>query len=757
MPQREWIRPPLWCEVEPFIEAEIGEGHSRAVALYDIAESLFRDHPRKVEFLSSLSPSQYNSMRIIQEWWSGSIEDDEWFAANTDKLKALNILQMFPAVDHFPPLVVQIALGVGPIIPKASVYRLEIFRLFQMEFDPDDGKGQEKEKYHGYLQQQRERSAFYASVQRIIYTFRAKKMEVAFPPSYANNPIRSVETLIRGTIGACVEACPWLGLKKDRKAYPYFLWDVQRKRTVTVNDMTKIPDYICISHTWGRWRDKSKPFISVPNVPWLVPQNTRFRVEKLPESLEVAFPGTYIWIDLFCIPQDRSERALLEIARQAEIFGNATSVVAWLNDIQDWTGLLKTIEWLSLYCIQNCGDTEELLPDIDVGLSTGLVMNDDESDVIYVKTPESWFTSLWTLQEACLRPDMALCSRSFELLTVGNDTVVSLDSLAALLNFVIGVYNQSPFETILNRTRAPERLEVGTVVEYEGMNPPGSLRRRRVLQKMPPNVNGLIELYDALFASGMNKLSTISPPSVLHLGQHRQCTSNRAEAIMSVVGATNWYRSHVDTFKTSPSESELVLGYYPAALLNEAAQKTGAKFYASVSSDLANLTGVVNIEGGVWEPAETSTAIGSLLPFSFGQTTLLAPEHQSLDIEDHPSTATWTVLPDGKVNIQEAGLLSSTNDDHGMPDLPASILVPGIFTTTPGGEINLHEWTRTFRVGPSSHNYAICVYQQSKQILWGLLLKQVGTEKCLVKVGTFYTGAVNVRHVPSQRVDWTIL
>ena len=268
---------------------------------------------------------------------------------------------------------------------------------------------------------------------------------------------------------------------------------------------------------------------------------------------------------------------------------------------------------------------------------------------------------------------------------------------------------------------------------------------------------GLRELYDALIASGMNKLFTISPASVLHLGQRRECTSSRAEAIMSIVGATSWYQSHLDTYKAAPSESQLALGYYPAAFLNEAAQRTGAKFYASVASDLANLDGVVNIEDGAWQPMDTSTAIGSLLPFSFGQTTLLAPEHQALDTDDHPSTVTWMVLADGKVNIGAAGVLSSTNGDQDLPDLPASVLVPGIFTTTPGREINLHEWTRTFRVAPCAYNYAICVYQQSKQILWGLLLKQVGTEKCLVKVGTFYTGAVHVNDIRSQRVDWTVL
>jgi hypothetical protein len=748
MSDKGWIRPPIWREVAEFLQTDIqAEGHECALAFYDLAERLFGDAPK---FVSALSPSQYNSMRLIQDWWASSIEEDEWFATNTDKLKALRILDIYPALDY-PPMIVQMVLGLGPVVPKVSTYRLELFRLFQMEFDPRDGQGQDVIAFHGYLQQQRERSAFYASIQRITYSFTKEQTAT----EHLSRPLLDA-VLDTRPLGATIEPCPWLNFKRDRKGHPFYLWDVDHKCTIVVDELEQIPAYICISHTWGRWQ-ADEPFVTVPNVPWLVPPNTRFRVNVLPETLAAAFPGKHLWIDLFCIPQDRSERALLEIARQAEIFGNATAVVAWLNEITDWTGLRKTVEWLSLYGLQNRGDTNENLPLANVASPTGLILDDDKLDSDYLKTPGSWFTSLWTLQEACLRPDMALCNRSFELLTVGDGTIVTLDTLAALFNFVIGLYSQSPFETVLNRTKASETLEAGTVVEFGEVNLPGSLRRRRVLQKLPENATGVVELHDALIASGMNKLSTISPPAVFNLGQRRECTSNRAEAIMSIVGATNWYHSHIMKHKEAPSEREMVLNSYPAAFLNEAAQLTGARFFASVASDLANLNGVVDIEEGAWIPTETSTAIGSLLPFTLGHTTLLTPEHDNLDTEDHPSTLTWTVLPDGKVNLTLVGLLSSTDNAYGRPELPASVLVPGIFTTTPGGEINLHDWTRTFRVAPSAYNHAVCVYQQSRKVLWGVLLKEIGAAKRLVKVGTFFTGAVHVRDIPSRDVDWIVL
>lgn len=753
MPQNDWISGPIWRELVAFTgESFPSSGNSRALALYDRTESLLREHPRNVDFICSLSPSQHYSLRIIQEWWSCSIEEDEWFTQNRDRSKALEVLQLGPALDNVPPIVVQTLLHIGPIMPKVSTYRLEIFRLFHMEFDPEDGDGQEEKKILGFLQQQRERSAFYASVQRMTFNMHLKQGDEDSVRSLGHKR-DSLSSRIKGTMGACIEACPWLRFRKGRDGYPFYLWDTQRQSTVVVDDMKEVPEYICVSHTWGRWRDRAKPNLSLPNVPWLVPQNTKFRVEDLPDRLGTAFPGQYVWFDLLCIPQDRSERALQEISRQAQIFGNATTVVAWLNDIEDWAGLRHTIDWLSMYCLRNRGNGEEVLPEIDENLRTGLVVNEKLADE-YPSTPCGWLTSLWTLQEACLRPDMVLCNKDFELLTVRNDTIVTLDSLAALLNYSIGFYSQGPFETLVNRHRAPEQLEIGSVVEYERLNAPDSNRTRRVLGSLPPNATGLIELYDAFVMSGMNKLFTISPASVFHLGQHRKCTSSRAEAIMSVVGATDWYKSHVETYKTSPSEDELVMGYYPAAFLNEAACKTGATFYATVASDLGNLSSVVDMEDGAWNLLDTSKAIGSLLPFTTGGTTLLPQEHDPTDSKDHPSISTWTILPSGKVYIREAAILSSTVGNF-PGDLQASVRVPGILTTAQE-QINLHDWIRSFRIA-SSTNYAISLYQPTKRIQWGLILKQVGNENCLVKIGTFYTDALTVEEVPSQTVDWIIL
>lgn len=44
-----------------------------------------------------------------------------------------------------------------------------------------------------------------------------------------------------------------------------------------------------------------------------------------------------------------------------------------------------------------------------------------------------WFSSLWTLQEICLRPDMWLCSRDWVLFTAGNSTPVAFNTIVAIV------------------------------------------------------------------------------------------------------------------------------------------------------------------------------------------------------------------------------------------------------------------------------------------------------------------------------------
>jgi len=264
MSAKGWIQGPLWEDICQFLDLAPEGGNIGALALYERVESLLKMDAQKVKFFSLLSPSQLNSLRIIEEWWNCSIEEDEWFATTTDRVKILEALDIFPTLELASPLVLQILLGIGPVIPQVSTYRLEIFRLFQMEFDTNDRGMEDQIKYFGFLQKQRECSAFYSSVQRTTFAFRPRVGHLNNQNEYQDNN----NTKVRGSqldslslnvpIGACIEARPLLGFRKSHSAYPFFLWDTEQERAVTIDDMDSKPEYICISHTWGRWLDPTK-------------------------------------------------------------------------------------------------------------------------------------------------------------------------------------------------------------------------------------------------------------------------------------------------------------------------------------------------------------------------------------------------------------------------------------------------------------------------------------------------------------------
>ncbi|KAF2255483.1 hypothetical protein BU26DRAFT_545097 [Trematosphaeria pertusa] len=743
---------PLWQKAITFLDLPL---LGRPIAIYDGLESALHDAARHTAFRATLSSPQVASFQIIQEWWNCSIEQEEWFAENRDKAKQMEMLKMHVVLDNAPPLVISMVFGIGPRPPRISTYRLEIYRLFAMEFDPaeyDDAL--EESAYLERLQQLRERAAFYATVQRITFPFRA--ITGATLPSTCSDGLFGATGLAGRPLGPSIDPCHWLKFQKSRAGYPYFLWHVDARRTVKTEDLAEPPPYLCISHTWGRWRDESQPPLSIPMVPWEVPANTKFRVQDLPERLAKVFPGNYIWLDLFCIPQDRSERSLIEISRQADIFGNATVVIAWLNDIPRWDGLRRVIRWLSEFCLENytiVNASEKLPPDLD-DETTGLVEEDPiDCDHSSITTP--WFTSLWTLQEACLRPDMMLYNRNFECLTVGRDTVVTLESLAALLNYTVGSYDQSPFETIVNASKIPESARAGTVLDYEDLNSASSGRQRRILGQLPKQSKGILELWDALFNSGIKDVYRTTPASILTLGHYRQCTSSRAEAIMSVVGTTDWYKSSVLQATLNSEKEVLVMGYYPTEFLNEVVRKVEGPFFASVFPDLDIVESVVDLASGRWVPRKPCSAIGSMLPFTSIQGPVVGPVNGHGEACSHESIRTWLVTEDGSVKITQAGIVASSTRPSTVP-IPASIMIPGIFSTGMDKNCDLGEWLCTFRADTGCANFAVSLYQATRKFHVGILLKVVEANK-LVKIGTFVTHERKMAEVESGHVDWIVL
>lgn len=111
----------------------------------------------------------------------------------------------------------------------------------------------------------------------------------------------------------------------------------------------------------------------------------------------------------------------------------------WLNDVAEWKYLPAAIEWMCLVFSRDNGflatePEDAMLQGDDTSMSTIELFHprtEQEADNDKASL-NPWFTSLWTLQEICLRPDMLICNASWEFLEIRQNVAVAFDELVAL-------------------------------------------------------------------------------------------------------------------------------------------------------------------------------------------------------------------------------------------------------------------------------------------------------------------------------------
>ena len=441
-------------------------------------------------------------------------------------------------------------------------------------------------------------------------------------------------------------ACPWLGdTQQNLSDAPYYLWDIIDKQTVLVEDLEDFPDYTAVSHTWGRfvpdWNDK----ICLPSVPWSIPRNTAFEVERLPDLLdELPTLTRYVWFDLLCIPQDRSDLANREIARQAVIFRNALHATAWFNEVFTLDPIKALVQWMSLKLLQFVDGTKEetyrqkfvakAWAELE-GCQTGLVMSKTLETSEAMLDANNWSTSLWTLQEVCLRPDMWFLDKDLDYLSVEEGICLTLSGLVAMFTGF-----QSSFEA-----------------SGEGF-PRFLMTLGEELHSHP----ALYELQCWLYMTGLDKLNGMTQTDILALGDRRYCKELRAEAIMSAIGATNWYN-------VTPA-AEMVLDKYPLSFVREICACNPAQFFGSYLKFNMKPTG---FPAGQRDAASGHSALdsehdedgpsksleGTMLPFSRELAFYADVGTFGSFLPAHTSIVSWNVLASGAVHMSEACILSS--------------------------------------------------------------------------------------------------
>lgn len=556
---------------------------------------------------------------------------------------------------------------------------------------------------------------------------------------------------IRVEYGPEIAACPWLETcKSSQDNLPYYLWNVVECRTVETAKLGFHPVYTAVSHTWGRW-PKDTP-CCVDGVPWLVPQNTRFQVEDLPTLLaSIPTKTPFVWFDLVCIPQDRSVISVQEIARQAIIFKSANFVVAWLNDVASFDTLSSVIQWHALQLLEVCEGSEEDSHRGKLmeaawqkirGQECGLLECREDKLVIDNCKPNAWFTSLWTLQEIAMRPDMWLCSRNWECLTCDGISPLSFSGL-------ITIHNQ-----FFRRTSLLERLQAFYGPENEG----------HISEHL-----AVMELIIFRYLTGLDKIAILSRPALIALGDRRQCSEGRAVAIMSALGVTEWYEAatggeHRHKKPYEEQKDSLVLGKYPLEFINEIRAKIPEEFFLSMIN--------YNISSEQNGDICASSGKGTMLPFSGGETYFAQNTFQEIDLPFcHDSVASWTVLCSGGVLLPCVCLLSSPSLSLGARTELLPSKLQGVRTTdTPevtdnlprwagdSGWIDLHQWLKA----QSFEVYAVVVsftnFSPNRgSNFCGIILKNISPGS-FIKIGNFWVTTAKLHPIPeTSEVNWLVL
>lgn len=522
-----------------------------------------------------------------------------------------------------------------------------------------------------------------------------------------------------------LDVCAWID-KTNLVHKPRYLWDVYKRCLIETNGQEF--RYTAISHTWGRARVFGE-CASVCGLPqgWLVPRNTWFSVETLPQLLS-QLPGhpRHIWLDLLCIPQNedflcstiRSE----EISRQASIFHNAFNTVVWFHEVEHWRKLESVI---TLACTLMLSS-----PYLDFEPSSDHLksLENSMSELYNPITGEisAWFTSLWTLQELYLRPGMVICDKNFRT-----------------------CYN-------MGQGGSAEGTLPITLVDLAAI--PIAFRHKE---------KRLSSLDDITIYGNVDNIFFMSRRMLLNQAIQRKYTcKSPVEAIMSAAGATDWYTEGADELAES-----LVGGRYPAAFVEELRTKMGHGLFFTMESkylfssqDFGRestrfIHGCQHCLGPSEKPSES---LGTLLPFCKDMDyDPQSRESVEVQYEDLRTLKQWQILACGAVRVRKAVIFGSTAS---LPEYPLSCLFNVIeaeqfYDSQNSDDQDDRHDLRTWLEGymPERQNYAVAVRRGPGG--WeGAVLKET-REGVLIKVGWFRRLKVTDRHtsIKPTAVDWTIL
>ncbi|KAL8366068.1 hypothetical protein RB595_004717 [Gaeumannomyces hyphopodioides] len=632
-------------------------------------------HDSKDSFRSLLSPHQSSSYQILKDWWSAAYCDPQLPQAAQSHFELKS-----RTTSHNFSLLPTEDFDENQIQTSVSLYHAGCFSLFLREFHPRTFKPFVSEVWLVDLQGIRYKISRLALAQRL--SFAARFPDLAVRCSISPPVSTTASPLARAHPTVFLNEIQWTSTVNVRE-HPKYLWDADQMRTVNYADLPEPPQYMCVSHTWGRWRRKYLPAARIPGVPWRVPRNSRFDVTDLPRRLG-SLGCRFIWFDLVCIPQNGSPEADDEIALQAAIFKGSQGCVAWLNDVESWEGVKSGLRWLGLKFLRNTTRPYESTAGrcarvADEKLEAAARAAFRPSELCqwgnHLSEPNHWFSSLWTLQEAILCPDLVLCAKDWTRLTDDWGTPISLKTLMVFLDEASQLcISDGPID--VRFTDAIRYMRELLFHQEHG----------RWLQSMRswPLSSGQLDHLRNL--TRLDNVLTVQSAVVICANTNVRCcgTRNRAPAIMSALGVTEWYVDGSWKQQGTKSRARAVISalgvgkwyrksrfcsgsaqepvqyihqMYPLAFLQQLHQKFGASFFEAH-------THWVRLDAEFKELLRNGEGIGTMLPFTVNQGWSSGItgdfEHIKIAPVDHESVRTWELRGDASVKITRAGILASS-------------------------------------------------------------------------------------------------
>lgn len=745
MNDRLWRLCPLGVQMRRYLDnpyADTERRQSWNTLLQDWDE--FRKLYSNKDFRTSLSSPQCSSFEVLDAWWTAAHCEPRlpgavrwWVEQQMDKEYLAD------------PTHRDVCANATRALTSSSLYHSSCFCLFLSEFHP--GAWEPYMSYQTLLKLQNNR--FDASVQATV-------QQAAYGVLHPNPPVlESSYTYPKLVLNDML-----FDNDLSKAPKPFYLWDTVARQTVVTSSLQVFPEYVCISHTWGRWRKSSNA--PVPGVPWLVPENTLYDVCDLPEQLAQLGFG-YIWFDLFCIPQDESERAQLEIANQAAIFKSSRRCLAWINDVESWEVVENALDWMCIKYLKitsslEDGKCDRMLRNVADAADSPIALMRATTSNFVTGEPSTWFSSLWTLQECVLCPDIELYSKHWRRLNDRRGAALPLRPLLMLireagrycwLQSAINVSVNTPDEYIHAIGRHP--------ATDHGFRSYGGFLAKNPFENPPPTMDWFIPLavYRLLHFCDLTRLDNLltvgMPTSVLINANVRQSTDNRAPAIMSALGITDWYRRGIGQKKTW---HRLMCGLYPHEFVQEASRTFGAHFYESSTPHL-----VISFRNIFLR----RSSLGTMLPFTnkhgwFSGIAGTAP-HPKIDVKDHESVSTWRIEPDGSVLLSSVGISMKSSDRPQQPvsgQLRWSVPSRKELTTTPkaGSYTGEDIHAKLAELAGRNTVYAIALYTDCG-VQYGILLQKLRYRtpkfQYLVKMGGYILPYTSLP--PSTTVRWRAL